>query len=284
MTFTPPEPPQQPTPPPPGNTAPPAPPTPPVGQPQPATYTAPPAPGAPNPYAAPGQQPYTAPAQTEGLAIGALIAGIVFWPVGIVLSLLAMSKIKKTGNGGRGFALAGLILSILGFLGTIIGIIAIVIAAAATTAAIDDAVDSYESGSMGGDVTQSVTLNETGVTANGIGYTVSAVECGIPSVGGSGTVTEADGQFCKVSLNVVNNDTEPFTYLSSYSAAYVGETEYAPSDEASIYSDEEVVIIEDINPGSSIDTVIYYDIPVDATITRLTFTETYASDIIEVTP
>lgn len=289
MTFPPPESPQQPTPPVgPPPIVPPAAGPPPVAPPP--GYAAP---VAPNPYAAPvqpgapagyQQQPYAAPAQTEGLAIGALIAGIVFWPVGVVLSLMALSKIKKTGNGGRGLAIAGLILSIVGFLSTIVAIIAFVVVAASTATAVKSVTDSLESGSMGGEVSQTVPLGETGVTANGIGFTVSAVECGIPSVGDDYGSVDATGQFCKVSLTVVNNDTEPFTYLSSYSAAYVGESEYAPSDEASIYASDEVAIIEDLNPGASLDTAVYFDIPADATISRLTFTESYGEDLIEVTP
>jgi hypothetical protein len=238
-------------------------------------------PGAPAAY---GQQPYAAPTQTEGLAIGALIGGILFWPAGLVLSLLAFSKIKKTGNGGRGLALAGLILSIVGFLGMILGIVLLIIVSTSTATAVKSVTDSLESGSMGGEVSQSVTLGETGVTANGIGFTVSAVECGIATVGDEYSSVDAAGQFCKVSLNVVNNDTEPFTYLSSYAAAYVGESEYAPSSDASIYSAEDVVIIEDLNPGASLDTAVYFDVPADATISRLTFTESYGEDVIEVTP
>jgi len=261
VTFTPPEPPQQP-----GQPQPPAPP-------QPGAYVPP---AAPNPYAA-APQPYAPPAQIEGLAIGALIGGILFWPVGVVLGIMALSKIKKTGNGGRGFAIAGLILSGVGFIGMILSIVFFVFLINATPATIDSLGE-------GDDVQASVTLGETGTTTNGIAYTVTAVECGIATVSNEYDSITADGQFCKVSLTVQNNDTEPFTYSGNYSAAYVGNTEYAPDSDAGYATDEEVSMYEDLNPGASVDTLVFFDIPADATITRLVFTEDYSGGAVEVTP
>lgn len=263
MTFTPPEPPQQPTPPP-------------------APYTGPPVvpPAQSNPYAAPGaygQQPYAPPAQTDGLAIGALIAGILFWPAGVVLSLMALSKIKRTGTGGRGFAIAGLILSIVGFIGTIISVVFFVFLIAAAPQAVSSLDGTDE-------IQQSVSLGETGTTDNGIAFTATAVECGIPSVSNSYDTVEADGQFCKVSLTVQNNDIKPFTYTSNYSSAYVGDTEYASDSDAGYATDEEVANYEELNPGASVDTVVFFDIPADATITRLVFSEDYSGGSIEITP
>ncbi|MFP3968407.1 DUF4190 domain-containing protein [Actinomadura fulvescens] len=61
--------------------------------------------------------------QTSGLAIGSLIAGIVGLLCGfgsivaVVLGHLALSKIKKTGEGGRGLAIAGLILGYVALVG-----------------------------------------------------------------------------------------------------------------------------------------------------------------------
>ncbi|MFI6011824.1 DUF4190 domain-containing protein [Streptomyces sp. NPDC051243] len=80
------------------------------------------APGAPVPYA---YQPYGAynpygpygnPAPVNGVAIGALVLGILcFVPaVGLVLGLIALAQIKKKGERGKGMALAGSILSSVG--------------------------------------------------------------------------------------------------------------------------------------------------------------------------
>ena len=62
-------------------------------------------------------------APTEGLAIAALITGLLFWPAGLIISPMALSRIKRNHTGGRGMAIAGLILSIVGL---VCGIIALI--------------------------------------------------------------------------------------------------------------------------------------------------------------
>jgi hypothetical protein len=83
----------------PGDATPPPPVVPPTAPPAQPTY---PAYGQPTPgyYAPP----------TNTLAIIALILGFVFAPAGIVCGHIALGQIKRTGEGGRGLALAGLIL------------------------------------------------------------------------------------------------------------------------------------------------------------------------------
>ena len=67
-----------------------------------------------------------------------------FWPAGLVLSALALSKIKKTGNGGHGLALAGLIISIGGAVASVIAIIAFVVAIISAQNGLSDAADELE--------------------------------------------------------------------------------------------------------------------------------------------
>ena len=85
------------------------------------------------PYAA---QPAYGPAQpgTNGLAIASLVLGIVwvYW-VGSVLALVfgyvALSQIKRTGQGGRGMAIAGIVLGWIGCAVLVIAIVAAIVAA-----------------------------------------------------------------------------------------------------------------------------------------------------------
>ncbi|MDF3147798.1 MULTISPECIES: DUF4190 domain-containing protein [unclassified Streptomyces] len=79
------------------------------------------APGAPGPYAYPYHPygphgPYGRPAPVNGVAIGALVLGILcFVPaVGLVLGLIALAQIKKKGERGKGMAIAGSVLSSVG--------------------------------------------------------------------------------------------------------------------------------------------------------------------------
>jgi hypothetical protein len=103
------------------------PPTNPSGYPRPPGYP-PPVPGFPPPYQPYGTEPYDPyqpghPHGTNGQAIGALVAGIVGIPlcfcgipsiIAIVLGILAMNETKRTGQDGRGMALAGVIIGVIG--------------------------------------------------------------------------------------------------------------------------------------------------------------------------
>ena len=97
----------------------------PYGQPPAPEYGHAPAYGAPV-YGAPAPQQYGAPAAgTEKynvLAIVSLVASILmFQLVGVITGHIALSQIKKTGDKGRGLAIAGLI---VGYVGIALGIIA----------------------------------------------------------------------------------------------------------------------------------------------------------------
>ncbi|GAA1810665.1 DUF4190 domain-containing protein [Agromyces neolithicus] len=119
------------TPPAPPASTPPAPPasTPPVAPAAPA-YSAPAAPAYGE--AAPGYgQPAGAPAKTNVLAIVSLIASISAFVIlpfigsiaGVICGHIGLSQIKKTGEQGRGMAVAGLIIGYVGIVLAIIGTI-----------------------------------------------------------------------------------------------------------------------------------------------------------------
>ena len=66
--------------------------------------------------------------RTNGLAIASLVLGILwlFWLgslVGLVLGLVALKQIKGRTQGGRGIAIAGVVLSVLGLVGFVIAVI-----------------------------------------------------------------------------------------------------------------------------------------------------------------
>ena len=87
------------------------PPTPPPGQ--------PPQPG----YYAPGT-PGAAPTKTSGAAIGSLIAGILSCIpfvsiVAVILGIVGIRATNRPGTGGKGLAIAGLVLGILGLIWTL---------------------------------------------------------------------------------------------------------------------------------------------------------------------
>jgi hypothetical protein len=128
MSDTPPVPPAPPVPPVPPAPEPAAvvPPVPPVAPPAPPVPPAAPPAAVPNPYAQsnpyaqPTPTPYGAPAyaapagygyapKTNTLAIVSLILAFFVSVAGVVCGHIALSQIKRTGEGGRGLALAGVI-------------------------------------------------------------------------------------------------------------------------------------------------------------------------------
>ncbi|MFJ5828386.1 DUF4190 domain-containing protein [Streptomyces sp. NPDC093089] len=73
----------------------------------------------------PGAAPYGQPRRTtNGLAIGSLVSGIVCClpPLGLVLGLAALPRIRKRGQAGKGLAIAGIVLSALSCLLLVLGL------------------------------------------------------------------------------------------------------------------------------------------------------------------
>ncbi|WP_353826768.1 DUF4190 domain-containing protein [Agromyces sp. SYSU T0242] len=113
-----------PPPPPPAPAAQPAPPAPPA-QPAPASQPAPAYGGAPS-YATPPEQ------KTNILAIVSLVSAFFISLVAIITGHIALSQIKKTGEQGRGLAIAGLVIGYIGLVvGLIVGIVWIAVLGAA---------------------------------------------------------------------------------------------------------------------------------------------------------
>ncbi|MEU8529021.1 DUF4190 domain-containing protein [Streptomyces sp. NPDC048629] len=88
----------------------------------------PPSPSPQQPWPAPvpyGAGPYAQPRQeSSGLAVASLVAGIVCClpPLGLVLGVLALVRIKKKGQTGKGLAVAGIVLSVISSLLLVVGL------------------------------------------------------------------------------------------------------------------------------------------------------------------
>jgi hypothetical protein len=111
---------------------------PPPGQgystPPPPSYPPPPAAGYPPPpgpgYAPPPGPAYPAAVGTNSMAIASLVCSLLGWlcgigPIlGIIFGILALGKIKQTGEGGRGLAIAGIAIgAVLIVFGIVVGIL-----------------------------------------------------------------------------------------------------------------------------------------------------------------
>ena len=57
------------------------------------------------------------------MAIASLICAFLFAPLGIVFGHISLSQIKRTGEDGHGLAVAGLVISYLVTVGSIIAVV-----------------------------------------------------------------------------------------------------------------------------------------------------------------
>ncbi len=145
----------------------------PGGYPQPGGY---PLPGG---YAGPGYQPQQQQPGTNGFAIAALVFGIIGGALlGFIFGFIALSQTKRTGQGGRGLAIVGLILSTMWTIG-----VALLIILAITTSA---ARNPNGTVARGGDI--SATALKVGDCVNNLQnstdvQSLPGVPCGQPHAG-----------------------------------------------------------------------------------------------------
>jgi peptidyl-prolyl cis-trans isomerase B (cyclophilin B) len=81
---------------------------------------------------------YPRPRPTNGMAIASLICAFVFAPLGIIFGHVSLSQIKRTGEEGHGLAIAGLIISYLITIGTVVVLAAAVLFTIAVAPHLDD--------------------------------------------------------------------------------------------------------------------------------------------------
>ena len=67
---------------------------------------------------------YPPPRPTTALAIASLVCAFLFAPLGIVLGYLSLSQIKRSGEDGRGLAIAGLVIGYVLTVATILAVVA----------------------------------------------------------------------------------------------------------------------------------------------------------------
>jgi peptidyl-prolyl cis-trans isomerase B (cyclophilin B) len=97
-------------------------------------------------YPAPPQPPAR---PTNSLAVAALICGVVFAPLGIIFGHMSLSQIKRSGEEGRGMAIAGLVIGYLIVVGTVILVVLSILFTWALFRSLDDALNNAGGNSPG---------------------------------------------------------------------------------------------------------------------------------------
>jgi hypothetical protein len=115
-------------------------------------------------------------------------------------------------------------------------------------------------------------------------FTVSGVECGIPSVGTDVFGVEAQGQFCLVSVSIENIGSEAKTMFADSQKLFDSEgREFSADTSAMIYLEDGADSwLSEINPGNTLAGQLLFDVPADAAIDYIVLYEGVFSSGVEV--
>lgn len=103
------------------------------------------------------------------------------------------------------------------------------------------------------------------VNTGNFDVTVTAVEAGVTVIGNEYLNETPSGQFVLVRITVANTSNESDYFHGSDHTLIDEQGRKHSTSSGSLYLDEPTFVLESINPGVSIDGVLLYDIPVDAT-------------------
>jgi hypothetical protein len=128
-----------------------------------------------------------------------------------------------------------------------------------------------DGGSSSGDTAaQVVGLNEA-VKDGKFEFTVTGVDCSKTSLGADPISTQATGKFCLVNVSVANigNEAQTLDSTSQYGYDAAGK-KFSTDTEAAFYLDSAgKTLFEQLNPGTSVDGVLVFDVPADTQLTKL---------------
>ncbi|WP_025777732.1 DUF4352 domain-containing protein [Brevibacterium sp. VCM10] len=122
------------------------------------------------------------------------------------------------------------------------------------------------------------------VAANDWEITVAKVDDGVSQVGDEFLNAQAQGQFVQVELSVKNTGSDPsFFFEDDIKLGDDSGNTYSADSEAGIYAAEDnILFLEEINPGNTAEGVLVFDVPEDVDPTTLTFAGGLFSDPVEI--
>ncbi|TNM53294.1 DUF4352 domain-containing protein [Brevibacterium sediminis] len=122
------------------------------------------------------------------------------------------------------------------------------------------------------------------VAADDWEITVAEVEDGVSQVGDEFLNAKAQGQFVQIELSVKNTGSDPnFFFEDDIKLGDESGNTYSADSEAGIYAAENnILFLEEINPGNTAEGVLVFDVPEDADPNKLTFAGGLFSDPVEI--
>jgi hypothetical protein len=133
----------------------------------------------------------------------------------------------------------------------------------------DSSSDGGSSSTGGGSSESAVGLNEAARDGK-FEFTVSGVDCSKNTIGEAALSKTAQGTFCIVSLTVKNIGNEAqLLDASSQKALDAAGKEYSADSSAAMYLGDSNTFLNQLNPGSTVNGQMVYDVPVGTQLTKL---------------
>ncbi|WP_432791335.1 DUF4352 domain-containing protein [Brevibacterium sp. K11IcPPYGO002] len=122
------------------------------------------------------------------------------------------------------------------------------------------------------------------VAADDWEITVAKVDDAVSQVGDEFLNAQAQGQFVQIELSVKNTGSDPnFFFEDDIKLGDDAGNTYSADSEAGIYAAENnILFLEEINPGNTAEGVLVFDVPEDADPNTLTFAGGIFSDPVEI--
>lgn len=220
---------------------------------------------------APAAQPVHTPTKTNTLAIWGFILAIFLPLIGLILSIVAINQVKKSHEGGKGLAIAGIVIgAILVFFQFLI-FVSIINGAKNISTNTTSSSNSSQQSSSSSKPAEVAKIGQA-VRDGKFEFTVTGFSCGQTSVGTNQYLTkQAQGQFCMLNLTIKNTGDQAQSLFSGNQKLLNNGTQYSADDQATMYAEPSgtsTTWFNDINPGNSVSGTIVFDVPKGVTPTQ----------------
>lgn len=215
-------------------------------------------------------QPVHTPTKTNSLAIWGFILAIFLPLIGLILSIVAVSQIKKKNERGKGLAIAGIVIgAILVFFQFLIFVS--IVGGAKNISTNTSSNSTQSSSNSSSSKPAEVAKIGQPVRDGKFEFTVTSIECGKSSVGTNQYLTkQAQGQFCLLNLTVKNIGNESQIFSDSGQVLFdANGNKYSSDSGASLYANPSgSTFLNQINPGNTVTGAVVFDIPKGVTPTQ----------------
>ena len=215
--------------------------------------------------------PVHTPPKTNALAIWGFILAIFLPLIGLILSIVAVSQIKKTNEGGKGLAIAGIVIGSILLFFQILFFIGIVNGAKNISTNTNTQSSNSQSSNNSSKPAEVAKIGQA-VRDGKFEFTVTGFSCGQTSVGTNQYLTkQAQGQYCMLNLTIKNIGDQSQSLFSGNQKLLNGSTQYSADDTATMYAEPNgstTTWFNDINPGNSVSGTIVFDVPKGVTPTQ----------------